>query len=110
MHADPGRADLRPLPAALPARSRARLATPAGETGLPATGYSLPQLLKNNGYATGLIGKWHLGYKPQFSPNAHGFDYFFGFKSGFIDYYQHTDGDGEYDLFENESRPTLTAT
>jgi arylsulfatase A-like enzyme len=77
--------------------------TPAGETGLPATGHSLPQLLKNNGYATGLIGKWHLGYKPQFSPNAHGFDYFFGFKSGFIDYYQHTDGNGESDLFENES-------
>ena len=77
--------------------------TPAGATGLPATGYSLPQLLKNSGYATGLIGKWHLGYKPQFSPNAHGFDYFFGFKSGFIDYYQHTDGDGESDLFENQS-------
>jgi arylsulfatase A-like enzyme len=77
--------------------------TAAAETGLPATGHSLPQLLKNNGYATGLIGKWHLGYQPQFSPNAHGFDYFFGFKSGFIDYYQHTDGDGESDLFENES-------
>src|SRR3954471_14843393 len=77
--------------------------TPAAATGLPATGYSLPQLLKTNGYATGLVGKWHLGYKPQFSPNAHGFDYFFGFKSGFIDYYQHTDGDGESDLFENQS-------
>jgi arylsulfatase A-like enzyme len=77
--------------------------SPAGGTGLPATGYSLPQLLKNTGYATGLIGKWHLGYKPEFSPNAHGFDYFFGFKSGYIDYYQHTGGDGESDLFENES-------
>jgi arylsulfatase A-like enzyme len=77
--------------------------TPAGKTGLPAAGYSLPQLLKNNGYATGLVGKWHLGYEPQFSPNAHGFDSFFGFKSGFIDYYQHTDGDGESDLFENDS-------
>ena len=75
----------------------------APNTGLPATGYSLPQLLKNNGYATGLVGKWHLGYKPEFSPNAHGFDYFFGFKSGYIDYYQHTDGDGESDLFENQS-------
>ncbi len=32
-----------------------------GELGLPATGRSLPQLLKNNGYATGLLGKWHLG-------------------------------------------------
>ena len=39
---------------------------------------------------------------PQ-SPNAHGFDYFFGFKSGFIDYYMHTGGSGEADLFENET-------
>ena len=38
--------------------------------------------MKNAGYATGLVGKWHLGYKPEFSPNAHGFDYFFGFLSG----------------------------
>jgi arylsulfatase A-like enzyme len=75
--------------------------TPAGQTGLPARGYSLPQLLKNNGYATGLIGKWHLGYTPEFSPNAHGFEYFFGFKSGYIDYYQHTNVDGDSDLFEN---------
>src|SRR4051812_23381316 len=33
--------------------------------GLPATGRSLPQLLLNSGYATGLIGKWHLGYRPE---------------------------------------------
>ena len=75
--------------------------TADGDTGLPAAGYSLPQLLKNSGYATGLVGKWHLGYKPEFSPNAHGFDYFFGFKSGYIDYYQHTQSDGDSDLFEN---------
>jgi arylsulfatase A-like enzyme len=73
-----------------------------GERGLFATGRSLPQLLKNSGYATALVGKWHLGYVPQQSPKAHGFDYFFGFKSGFIDYYMHTGGDGRPDLFENE--------
>jgi arylsulfatase A-like enzyme len=73
----------------------------SSQTGLPATGYSLPHLLKNSGYATGLIGKWHLGYAPEFSPGAHGFEYFFGFKSGYIDYYQHTNGDGDPDLFEN---------
>jgi len=72
------------------------------EKGLPAKGRSLPQLVKNNGYATGLIGKWHLGYKPEFGPNAHGFDYFFGFLSGYIDFYTHTrGGDGQSDLFEN---------
>jgi arylsulfatase A-like enzyme len=73
------------------------------EPGLAATGRSLPQLLKNNGYATGLFGKWHLGWKPEFSPNAHGFDTFFGFKSGFVDYYRHTSGDGMDDLYENET-------
>ncbi len=82
-------------------RALLHAATPAGDTGLAANGRTLPQLLKNNGYATGLVGKWHLGYKPQFSPNAHGFDYFFGFKSGYIDYYLHTDGGGDPDLFEN---------
>jgi arylsulfatase A-like enzyme len=69
------------------------------EAGLPATGHSLPQLLKNRGYATGLIGKWHLGYKPEFSPNAHGFETFFGFLSGYIDFYTHTRADGAPDLF-----------
>jgi arylsulfatase A-like enzyme len=75
---------------------------PSLEEGLPATGRSLPQLLKNSGYATGLIGKWHLGFKPEFGPNAHGFDYFYGFLSGYVDFYQHTRGlDGAADLYEN---------
>jgi arylsulfatase A-like enzyme len=66
----------------------------------------LPRLLKNNGYATALVGKWHLGYTPDMSPGAHGFEYFFGLKSGFHDYYQHTSGDGKPDLWEND-RPIL---
>jgi arylsulfatase A-like enzyme len=69
--------------------------------GLPATGASLPALLKTNGYATGLIGKWHLGFTPEFGPNAHGFDEFFGFVSGAVDYYTHRRGDGTPDLYEN---------
>lgn len=75
--------------------------TPARDQGLPARGYSLPQLLKNSGYSTALIGKWHLGYRPEFGPNAHGFDYFFGHLSGYVDFYQHTGGDGVHDLYEN---------
>jgi arylsulfatase A-like enzyme len=81
---------------------------PAGDLGLRATGRSLPQLLKNNGYRTALVGKWHLGYKKEFSPVAHGFDYFFGFKSGLIDYYQHTDQTGQHDLFENDEPTHVT--
>jgi arylsulfatase A-like enzyme len=78
-------------------------ASPAGERGLPATGRSLAQLLKNHGYATALVGKWHLGYKPEFSPRAHGFDYFFGLKSGYHDFYRHNDGNGKPDLWENDA-------
>ena len=76
------------------------------ERGLPPTPGSLPRLLKGAGYHAALIGKWHLGWKPEYSPNAHGFDEFFGFKSGFIDYYQHTAGSDSplhADLFENET-------
>ena len=75
------------------------------ERGLPSTAGSLPRLLKEAGYHTALIGKWHLGWKAEYSPNAHGFDEFFGFKSGYIDYYQHTAGDDapvQADLFEND--------
>jgi arylsulfatase A-like enzyme len=81
------------------------------QRGLTPSDRFLPRLLKTAGYATALIGKWHLGWKPEFSPNAHGFDEFFGFKSGFIDYYQHTAGDDaplHADLFENE-RPVEVA-
>src|SRR5688572_28309833 len=74
--------------------------------GLRADGSTLPQLMKNNGYATGLIGKWHLGYGPLETPNGHGFDYFFGFRSGLVDYYQHTDQNGNSDLFENDQPTT----
>jgi arylsulfatase A-like enzyme len=51
--------------------------------------------------AAGLVGKWHLGLKSEFGPNAHGFDEFFGFLSGAVDYYTHRRGDGTPDLFEN---------
>jgi arylsulfatase A-like enzyme len=75
---------------------------PGSERGLRATRFSLPRLLRDNGYATALVGKWHLGYTPDTSPGAHGFEYFFGLKSGFHDYYQHTSGDGKPDLWEND--------
>ncbi len=82
--------------------------SPDKAVGLPVTGRSLPQLLRNAGYATALIGKWHLGYLPQNSPLAHGFESFFGFKSGYIDYYQHTDGFGQPDLFEGDQPTSAT--
>lgn len=78
------------------------------ERGLPVTGTSLPALLKQNGYVTGLVGKWHLGFRPEFGPNAHGFDEFFGFLGGALDYYTFRRADGTPDLYEN-TRPVETA-
>ncbi|WP_158514693.1 sulfatase family protein [Gemmatimonas phototrophica] len=75
--------------------------------GLEASPYSLPRLLKSRGYATALFGKWHLGYTATQSPNAHGFDTFFGLKSGYHDYWRHNDSRGQPDLWENDTPVTV---
>ena len=64
---------------------------------------SVATLLKKNGYETYLVGKWHLGYDTKYSPNKNGFDYFFGFNAGGIDYISHTNPKGRSDLYENET-------
>ena len=70
--------------------------------GLVVTGASLPQLLKDAGYTTALTGKWHLGMRDEQSPEAQGFDYFFGFRGCCLDYYEHTYGGPDRpDLWEN---------
>jgi arylsulfatase A-like enzyme len=50
---------------------------------------TVASLLKSTGYETALVGKWHLGWKPEFGPNRHGFDEFFGVLSGTVDYFTH---------------------
>jgi arylsulfatase A-like enzyme len=50
---------------------------------------TLARELKSLGYRTAAIGKWHLGSAPESRPLAQGFDEFFGFYSGWIDYYSH---------------------
>jgi arylsulfatase A-like enzyme len=69
--------------------------------GLPATEPTLPRLLKGQGYKTAMSGKWHLGFRPEFGPNAHGFDDFFGILSGNVDMYSHKYRTGSLDLWEN---------
>jgi arylsulfatase A-like enzyme len=61
---------------------------------------TISSLLKGGGYRTALIGKWHLGYLPQFGPLQHGFDEFFGILSGGVDYYTHQDALHKPDLHE----------
>ena len=60
-----------------------------GTPGLPADEKTLATLLKPHGYSTALFGKWHLGVADEHRPNAHGFDEFYGFLAGCVDYYSH---------------------
>ena len=62
---------------------------------------TIASLLKQAGYDTALIGKWHLGFRPEWGPNAHGFDEFFGILAGAGDYFLHKNGLGQPDLYEN---------
>jgi arylsulfatase A-like enzyme len=71
--------------------------------GLPPGHPTLPSLLREAGYRTALIGKWHLGYPPHFSPLKSGYEEFFGPMSGGVDYFTHRSTNGEHDLFEGES-------
>jgi len=57
--------------------------------GLPPSHPTLPSLLKKAGYGTSLVGKWHLGFLPDFSPIKSGYDKFFGIYSGAADYFNH---------------------
>ena len=56
--------------------------------GLPLTEQTLADRLKAAGYATGLVGKWHLGADPEYHPLKRGFDEFFGFMGGAHSYFQ----------------------
>lgn len=55
---------------------------PNGTNGLPRTETTIADRLKAAGYATGLVGKWHLGGTPELHPQQRGFDEFFGFLGG----------------------------
>ena len=82
-----------------------------GTNGLPlAPGQlTIAEVLKPRGYATACIGKWHLGSTPETDPNGHGFDYFYGFRAGCVDFYSHRYYWGEprtvnfHDLWRNRT-------
>jgi arylsulfatase A-like enzyme len=89
----------------LPVGLEEPLATRGGRAsppGLPPGHPTLPSLLKAAGYATDLIGKWHLGAPPHYSPEASGYDTFWGFRSGTIDYYTHKNPAGRRDFWDGD--------
>jgi arylsulfatase A-like enzyme len=72
------------------------------DKGLPPDHPTVASLLRKNGYDTALIGKWHLGWRPEFGPNRHGYEEFFGILSGAGDYFTHKSADSTgSDLWEN---------
>jgi arylsulfatase A-like enzyme len=94
-----------------PQRQSPDLQRPMGwgtaENGLPTYGLSptiptVAKWLKGAGYETALVGKWHLGFGPEYSPLKHGYDEFFGIKGGGADYFTHTGRRNLPDLWEGD--------
>jgi arylsulfatase A-like enzyme len=65
---------------------------PDSVRGLPLTEQTIADILAENGYATGLIGKWHLGLEDHFHPLRRGFDEFFGMRKGSGPYFTGLNG------------------
>src|SRR5271154_352291 len=68
------------------------LAVPQSHVGLPPAHPTLPSLLKKAGYGTTLVGKWHLGWLPDYGPMQSGYEHFYGFRGGALDYFTHKPG------------------
>jgi arylsulfatase A-like enzyme len=71
-------------------------------TGLPLKAVTLPEMLKGAGYATGMFGKWHLGYELPYLPTRHGFDDFRGLLTGDGDHHSHISRSGDEDWWSGE--------
>ena len=83
-----------------PINSRSKGSTTLG---LPPEIPTLPSLLREAGYATALVGKWHLGYPPSFGPLRSGYDEFYGIMAGGVDYFSHCSSAGHHDMYVGEA-------
>lgn len=75
---------------------------PWAQYGLPLEERTIAQALKEAGYATGVVGKWHLGhFEPAYLPTQRGFDFQYGHYNGALDYFTHM-RDGGFDWHKND--------
>lgn len=74
---------------------------PNAQYGLPLEERMLPEALREAGYTTAMVGKWHLGsFDKRYWPNARGFDFWYGHLFGALDYFTHV-RDGKHDWYRN---------
>ena len=75
---------------------------PWAQYGLPLDERTLPSALKEAGYATAIVGKWHLGhFAPEYLPTRRGFDHQYGHYNGALDYFTHV-RDGGFDWHRDD--------
>ncbi len=86
----------------LPVGLEEPIAGSSGTVGLPPGLPTLPQRLREAGYGTTLLGKWHLGPLPGHGPLLSGYDHFWGFRGGALDYYTHQGVGHEDDLWDGD--------
>ena len=86
------------IPAGLPEPIR------AGSPGIPADHPTLATRLRDAGYETAMVGKWHGGFLPDHGPLRSGWDEFYGCYSGGIDYFSKISSEGQYDLYDGEEQ------
>jgi arylsulfatase A-like enzyme len=72
------------------------------ESGMPLEVVTIAEVLKDKGYATGMFGKWHLGYKPPLTPANQGFDQYRGMLSGDGDHHSQISRSGHEDWWHND--------
>lgn len=70
------------------------------DIGVPHVWRTMPEVLREQGYQTALVGKWHLGSPPLHNPLTHGYDHFFGIIPGGADYFRHHAVQGGRDIGE----------
>lgn len=90
-------------PGRIPGGLQEPIGAPSPAHGIPPEHPTLASLLRAEGYRTSMVGKWHGGFLPWFSPLKSGWDSFYGNYSGGIDYFSKYTTTG-YDLYDGEQQ------